>query len=1369
MTHPTEPGKNRSGQPSHAVDNLVETLSLGKDIGNEEIPLPDKIGRFDVESILGSGAFGIVLLASDESLSRKVAIKIPRGSHTEKEIDGFLVEARQLAQLQHSGIVAVHDIGREGNLCYIVTEYLDGVTLAKRMQEQQFGFREAIGIVIQLAEAIAHAHSRGVMHRDIKPGNVILTTDGRCVLLDFGLAVNDLNGVRGEIAGTPTYMAPEQVRGESHCVDGRTDIYALGTILYEMLTGRPPFRATKSSELFRRILEDSPQPVRQLNTAIPSGLDEICFKALEKNISDRFTTAGDFAAALKAALGENSEDKHWDSDLRSDPVGDLLQFQSTLSKSSAVESSVSHHLREAELRTITLLSVGFDPAGLSAEDQHAMAEQFGSELKKVASEFGGNVLVASGHMMSFCFGFPVAFEDSAARAVRCGLRILELGQKNNDLPDCDRIFQAIHLGESVAEETPLGVKVTGDVMNELSRLMAIIDENSVVITKSVQKSCRLVFETEDLGELPVRGLAKPMHLYRVIRESAVTSNRVELVDPENLTPLVGRDTELGILKDRWEQAVEAMGQMVLLIGEAGLGKSRLIREIREFVASEEEEPDIIELRCSQYHQSAGLYPVVEHLTQWLKFDEHPTSDSKLLVMERHLEALQLRTDRNIALLAALMNVESEALPSLNVSPQRKRELMSEFLLEMLRRRSETRPVLFIVEDLHWVDPSLLELLSMYVEEFEQSRVLSIFTFRPEFETPWKSKQHQTQIALNRLTRRQVRMMMEKRLRDEQVSDEIVEQIVERTDGIPLFIEEFTNLLAETRFQGNFESSESTLSQVIPTSLQDLLLAKLDRMDSNREVIQLASAIGREFSFSLIQAASDLPGNLLEEELAKLRRAEVLFQKGRFPDANFIFKHALIQDSAYNSLLTKRRQVFHSQIADALENKLGDIAAQQPDLVAHHFTRAGNAEKGVEYWLKAGQRSQEQSANVEAIKQFEQGLELLYTLPSSPNRDAQELAFKLPLSAVLMAVQGYAAPEVEPLHNRCIEICRQLGEGSPLFPVLISNWVWLFVRCRFSDCYQRCDEVISMAETAGGPGMMSEAQWTQICTSMYTGDFNETRKHGEIGWQSFDREASIKFSKFTQQNSGPLNLSQLGLALWQNGYADRGIADVFRALELSYDLNHPFTQTVIEWMAGQVFEFSRIGDKAVEHGKKCYQIADEQAFAFWKGMGLSCQGVGLKHLGRYDESTETLRAGISQMAVTGALICRPKYKGHLADSLWHSGRRKEAVQMLEEAFENQNTGEYFSHCELLHFRGDFALDRGDYDEAESSYQESLSIAASQGSKMYELRATLRRCRIWEMRQQWSEVKIHLGKLFNEFTEGFDLPDLKLAKQILERLD
>lgn len=1018
-----------------------ETLSLRK-FGEEPCKgVPAWIGRFRVERRLGAGTFGEVFLGHDPALDRKVAIKSPVGEYSEETLQRYLIEARNLAQLQHPGIVAIYDVGRDLQRCFIVTEYLQGSPLRDRMAKGLIDWRTSVRIIALLAEALAHAHSRGIMHRDIKPSNIMVTPEGRCVLIDFGLAVNDIQATRGERAGTPSYMAPEQVRGESHWIDGRTDVYALGVVLYELLTGKRPFRSTSIESLFGKILHDSPQPARQLNPHMPQAVDEICMRALEKSRHDRFSTAGDMAAALLQACGLATAAGS-PAPLPSD-VGDRVPVftADVATESTTLESSQTRRLRTAELRLVALLGIGFDVAQRlpDVEEQHACAERFASFVQGIAEKHGGSMCLAHGFELEICFGFPTSYEDSVSRAVQCGLEILRKTSGDNGLPRADETVVAVHSGQAVAEESPRGVKVSGDVSVALHRLLGTLESGAVHATENAFELCRLFFETQSLGEFRVRGLPKPLLMFRIVRAATVTKNRVELVDPGNLTPLIGRDTELSMLKDRWEQATEGMGQIVLLIGEAGMGKSRLIREIREFAADQQETPEIIELRCSQCHQAASLYPLVEHLTQLLELDAQDDEARRLLAIERYLESLKLRSDANVALLASLLGIAPHLVPTTGIPPQRVKEQMTQLALEMLRQRAERGPVLYIVEDLHWGDPTLIDLVAAYIESFGQHRALGIFTFRPEFETPWHSKPHQTQIALSRLTRRQIRDMMRQRLGSVELREVVVDQIAKRSDGIPLFIEEFTTLLKETDALSSANAAEAQLNLAIPASLQGLLMARLDRLQSDRSVVQLASVIGREFTFALLAAASDKDPIVLEKELALLVDAAILFQKGKIPGASYIFKHALIQDSAYNSLLKKGRQQMHERIATTLEVSFPEVANRQPELLAHHFTEAAQVNRAIPYWLKAGKKAQAVSANVEAISHLRRGLSLLATLEPSRERDELEFAFQTTLGPVLMAARGWSAPEVGEAIERARQLCGDIGSLSDQFFVLWGLW------------------------------------------------------------------------------------------------------------------------------------------------------------------------------------------------------------------------------------------------------------------------------------------------------------------------------------------
>ncbi|MFM9963039.1 MAG: protein kinase domain-containing protein [Planctomycetaceae bacterium] len=1353
--------------------------------------VPEQFGRYRIERELGRGGMGAVYLAHDGQLDRKVALKIPifRDDDGADAVERFYREARAMATVQHANLCPVYDVGQFEKWHFLTMAFIDGQSLSAKLKTSgALPLHQALTLMKTVAMAVQKAHESGIVHRDLKPGNIMLTSELEPVIMDFGLARRQKAGEveltqSGAVIGSPAYMAPEQVEARHQEIGPATDVYAMGIILYQAVTGKRPFEGSVAS-IFGQIVSREPDPPSKHLPELPPVFDAVCLKAIAKSPTQRYASAAIFANELLRLLGTTSELSPTIS-FRSDFKSELL------SPSDSALLSSNRSRRDAELRQVTVVIFNYEAEDISGSDSsfvetssshseilHAQSQSFASFVSRHVAELGGATVVSSGQEVIACFGFPQAFEDAPQRAVRSALQVmreLRAGEsQNSHLPPASQAWVVVHSGEAVAEM--LGelrgseVSLVGEARNTATRLNTVAEPGTIVLSPATHHRVELYFECESLGAQRVRGMSQPVELFKVLKEAA-SRNRVELVDPGNLTPLVGRDTELTILKDRWDQALDELGQIVLLIGDAGLGKSRLIRELREHVIREDTEgAAIIELRCSQYHQSTSFFPVVDCLSRLLGLENRPMSE-RLESVVRYLRELKLDSAENVAVFCNMLEVATdERFPPLALSPQRLKERTEALLHLWLKHLVAVSPVLFVVEDLHWVDPSTIELLEHHVLEFEAGRLLSILTFRPEFETPWKSKPHQTQIALNRLTKRQIGEMMRKRAHRRDIPDAILQQVIDRTDGIPLFIEEFTGVIVESGIldRADAGTAAESLLHIIPATLNDLLLARLERLDCDHEVIQMAATVGREFSFQVLVASGTLPDNELQTELDKLVKAEILFQKGQGAAASYIFKHALLQDAAYRSMLSKKRQGCHQRIAEVLESKFADIANSQPALLAHHYGEAGVTDKAIQSWLKAGQKSQEQSANVEAMQQFKRGLELTMTLPPSPQRDMLEMGLNLPLSAVLMGLQGYAAPEVEPVQNRCIEICRQLGEGAPLFPLLIANWEWLFIRGRYADCDQRCPEVIALAEAAQGPGMLAEAHWTQVCTSFYAGDFPTARDHAVIGWQHNHREASIEYAKITQQNSGPLNLAHLGMALWQMGYADQAFARLREALELAYDLKHVFTQAVIEWKLGQTYDFARMPDKAIEHGENCRRISDEQAFAFWTALGIGCKGVGFKQQGRFEEAIEALQVCLVRLSATGSNIVFPKYRGHLADALWQVGRRDEARQMLNAAIADQASGERYMEAELLRWRGEFALDQDQLDEAETAFHESLAVAARQQSKMYELRTTLSLCRLWKRRGQDAEARQRLTTLCDWFTEGFDMPDLKAAKELLNQM-
>ena len=1334
------------------------------------------IGRYRIDKVLGQGGFGAVYKGYDDQLQRPVAIKVPLLNRKERDSqEEFMREARQLARLAHSGIVSVHDIGVDEGRCFIVTEFLEGRNLNEWMREKPPKWIESVRIVASVADALAHAHAMNTVHRDVKPANIIMVNrpEGlQPVLVDFGLALSGAAGQQqGRIVGTPNYMSPEQAQGETRSLDGRTDVYALGVILYRLLCGRLPFQSDKLSELLDKVITQKPQPPSRYVPGLRPDLEQICLKAMSKNVASRYPNATALARALRGLFDVHAETLN---------VGESEAPPQDQSEETA---SGIRRSRQAERRHVTMLACeseffeSEDFAELDPEDQHEMQQLFRESCGQAVTQFGGVIAESTSQGMLACFGFPVAYEDAARRAVHSGLALLEAIESLSEKTKCPFNPQlAVHTGSVVAEMSEDSIStdslsLVGTDKTVTMRLAELAEANSLMVTAATHELVRGFFGCTSLGSRKVKGSSKPIEVFQVTGESEAR-HRLDVLDPKDLTPLIGRDTELSILRDRWEHAAEGMGQVVLLIGEAGLGKSRLIREIRDHVSTTDPDAALIELRCSSYHQTSGLHPARDLFERMLELQRDMTSAEKLDLLVAHLNDFQMATDDTVPLFAAMLSIPLEGrFPQLPFQPQKVKELTQQALLEWLRKYSTKQPVLFIVEDLHWVDPSTLELLCLLMEEGFHESILSVLTFRPEFKTPWSSTAHQTQVALNRLTRRQVGQMMREQIGIKNLSEDLVAQIVQRTDGVPLFVEEFTRVIRESDelhdVDGSVQLSGTFALDSIPASLHDLLISRLDRMDSLHEVVQLGATLGREFRYDLMCAASDLDEDTLQAELEKLVKAEVLFQKGRPPESSFIFKHALIQDAAYDSLLKKTRQQFHRRIATALEEQFPESIETEPELLAHHFTAADETEKAIGYWLQAGVKAQQSFANLEAISHFEHGLALVESLPESPERDGMELQFKLPLSAVLIGAKGYAAPEVGPIHNRAIEICRKL-QAPFLFGVMEANWAWLFIGAKFDLGYQRSYELIAMAEESGDPGQLCEAHWTLTCIALYNGDVSLALQHSEISFKTWDPQVSAEYAKLTQQNSGPLVRTCTGAAKTLMGGLQSGPAIAHQALELSIEIKDVFTQTIMEWKLAQQGEFLRDGQLAVEYGTRAVKLAKEQSFMWWTAIGTCGQGVGLHLLGKHKEAIKALREGIAISHATGAGILFAKYNMWLAVALWHDNQREDAWQTMDEAFSFLDTGERMMEAELNRHRGDFHFDQNEFEQAESWYRKAGEIARRQGSTLFELRAVMRLCRILQQQNQIEQAREELSAIYASFTEGFDAVDLVEAKQLLAEL-
>src|SRR5262245_999386 len=663
----------------------------------------------------------------------------------------------------------------------------------------------------------------------------------------------------------------------------------------------------------------------------------------------------------------------------------------------------------------------------------------------VIGRFRGHIAQYLGDGILAYFGYPAAHEDDAERAVRAALGILAaLEALNLRLKREKGVDLAVRLGIHtglvvVGEIGGSGRQETlalGETPNVAARLQALAEPDAVVISEATHRLVRRVFESSDLGTHVVKGMSAPVRAYRIFAERDA-QHRGE-PSPAAITPLVGRDEEVGLLLHRWERVNEGLGQVVFLSGEPGIGKSRLVRALKDRIQGERHTR--WECRCSAYSQDSALFPMLDLFERALQFERDEPPRERLAKIEAALARLGLAEPVTTSLWAAFLSIPlPESYQPLNLTPPRQKQKTFEAILGLLLALAAEQPVLFVIEDLHWIDPSTLELLDFVVDQVTTASVLILLTARRDFRPSWGARAHVTHLTVNRIARRHTELMVERVAGGRSLPGEVLREVVTKTDGVPLFVEELTKMVLEAgllRAIGDrYELTGPLPPLAIPATLRDSLMARLDRLSTVKDIAQLGSALGRSFSYELLQAVTRMDEAALTRALAGLVDAEMLYQHGVPPNVTYIFKHALIQDTAYESMLKSRRQSLHERIAQALAERFPEIAETQPELLAHHCTEAGLVVPAVEHWLRAGRRAAERWANVEAIAHLNKGLDVVRTLPDVRERAERELELQTALGPTLIATKGFADPEVEQAYVRARELCRQLGETAKLGSVL----------------------------------------------------------------------------------------------------------------------------------------------------------------------------------------------------------------------------------------------------------------------------------------------------------------------------------------------
>jgi predicted ATPase len=879
-----------------------------------------------------------------------------------------------------------------------------------------------------------------------------------------------------------------------------------------------------------------------------------------------------------------------------------------------------------------------------------------------------------------------------------------------------------------------------------------------------------------LGLHAVKGVSTPLQLYQVVGESGIRS-RLDVAVATGLAPLVGREEEVRLLLRRWNQAKIGEGRVVLLSGEAGIGKSRLVQALKEQVAAEQ--GTRIEFRCSPYYQNSALYPLIEHVQRLLHFGPEEAAQDKLMKLEQWLREYPLPVQEVVPLFAVLLSLpHPTGYPPLNVSPQKQKQKRQEALVTWLLAEAERRPVLGVWEDLHWVDPSTLEVLSLCIDRVPTARLLLLLTFRPDFHPPWAMLSHMTQVTLSRLERRHVEEIVQRVAGGKALPDEIMQQVVQKTDGVPLFVEELTKMVMESGLlwetEGHYELTGSLPPLAIPTTLQDSLVARLDRLAAVKEVAQLGATLGREFSYELIQALMAGDETSLQQALAKLVEAEVLYQRGLPPQATYLFKHALIQDAAYQSLLKSKRQQYHQQIAQVLEGQFPDTVETQPELVAHHYTEAGVGAQAIPYWQQAGERAVQRSANAEAITHLTKGLELLAAFPDTPARSRQELALRTALGPALIATKGNAAPEVEHTYARALELCRREGETPQLFPVLFGLWLFYLGRAELQTTRELGEQLLTLAQRVQDPALLLEAHRALGVTLHLLGEVALARAHVEQGIVLYDPQRHRSHAFLYGQDPGVVCLTYTAHALWLHGYPDQALTRSHEALTLARELSHPHSLAyALTFCAAWLHQFRREGQAAQKWADTSIALCTEQGFPLWLAWGTIMRGWALAEQGQKEEGIAQIRQGLAAHRAMGAELTRPHFLALLAEVYGKVGQAEVGLTLLTEALAAiDKNGERYYEAELYRLRGELTLKsnvqgtRSKVEEAEECFWKAIEIARRQRAKSLELRAVMSLSRLWQQQGKREEAQQMLAEIYGWFTEGFDTKDLQEAKALIE---
>jgi TOMM system kinase/cyclase fusion protein len=1020
---------------------------------------------------------------------------------------------------------------------------------------------------------------------------------------------------------------------------------------------------------------------------------------------------------------------------------------------------------------------------MDAEAYREVVQAYQEAAAEVIRRYEGHIAQYLGDGLLIYFGYPSAHEDDAVRAVHTGLGILDAVHTVN--PQLQRNYGVqlavrigVHTGPVVVGDVGGGGRherlALGETPNIASRLEGRAAPSQLVISAGTQRLVGGAFDLEDLGVQTLRGVSESMRVYAVRGES-IAESRFEAATVTGLTPLVGRDEEISLVLRRWEQAKDGDGQVVLLSGEAGIGKSRITQALRERVSHE---PHIhLRCQCSPYYTNSALYPIVAHLERAMRCEREALPATKLDALEALLAQSGLPIADAAPLFAVLLSIPSDdRYPSLHLSPQRQKAKTIDAMVEQVRGLSQSQPVLYIFEDVHWIDPTSLEMVESLIARLQDARVLLVLTCRPEFLPQWGGYTHVTSYTLNRLSRQLVEAMVHRVTNGKALPAEVLDQIVAKTDGVPLFVEELTKTVLESGLLADagerYELARPLAALAIPDTLHGSLMARLDRLAPVKATAQIGAAIGREFSYELLAAVSPLPEVDLQEALRQLVQTELVFRRGQPPEATYLFKHALVQDAAYSSLLQSTRQQLHSTIAMVLEGRFPAVADAEPEVVAHHYTEAGLPAQAVVYWQRAGQRAAAHSANAEAIMHLRKGLEVLSTLPPTPDRDQRELALHMELRNPITSTKGWMAPELEQSYTRAYALCQEVGETQQRIPVLMGLAVYYHTRADYHVAREFEEEALELAQQDHDETSLLVAHVMLGMTLCNLPELAAAREHLDHCLQLYNPQQHQELAFQEGQDPKVSALCWKARALWLLGYPDQAQHCSDASLAWANAVPHVHSRACALGFTAILHQIRRDYGQAQELAEALMVLSEEQGFTFWVEFGAILQGWQHAMAKDYEEGIGRIQQSMAAYDAIGFGAWQSHFLSLIAEAYTHAGHVEAGLEVLIEASAVVNrTEERWWEAELYRLQGEFLLQANrtlTEGEAESCFLHAITISRHQAAKSLELRAATSLARLWQSQDKRQDAYDLLAPVYEWFNEGFDTTDLQEAKGLLDQL-